>query len=753
MKKLTTLSIAALFCAATAVHAEDLYFDANGTDPGFGIDATNTFTVDFTLSTWTMDTTGLTGHTTVSTNDFLHFGLEGTGGNLFNWINYGDIPVSGLHSYQTADSTASINRFQKKGGGFETLKWASNAVFQIEQGTPLHWDFGTFGDFEKTGNQWLRLGDGGVKVNGTCTLSEGFIVINQIGTVDEFSSFELIDNGLRFKDTIDDGGPTTATIGKLTGSSSITRDGSESAIGNLTVQTEGVDLSGDGATNSISFGWGSTVTLSGSSSNTFDIAKSDSVLDTDYVKVDWNKPITFGGDLAVNLLAGSDALVVGDSFQLFQKNAAASFLGSFDSIDLPELSDPGIIWSTTDLAVDGTINVIVADTNAPSAPTGLTAVSNAYTVSLDWDDNPEATLTGYKVYRSETSGSGFVEIADVSVSEYTDTTASPDDTTYYYEVRAYNFVNTEGDASDEASTTVLFNLRNGDFELPALPSGGITIDASGDWTQVGSQQGIQKADWAAEDIGGQGAWLKGWNKSVTNSFYQDKAASAGLEYTLDAGFQIQDNFRANGGQVEMSLVWLNGGSSEISRDTLDVDTAISTNGWAHTHLTATAPSGCAFVRATFYWTTTTNAGSGSGDQSAMVDNATISRVGTPAGYDVWASTSGVTGGPNDDQEPDGMDNLLEYALGGNPTIDDAAAKLPAISAGDDGWFYYVHNERTDDDTLTYTVQLRTDLADGGWGTAGLSDVEESGAVNNIKSVTNRTDIGDTEFIRLEIEQD
>jgi hypothetical protein len=123
----------------------------------------------------------------------------------------------------------------------------------------------------------------------------------------------------------------------------------------------------------------------------------------------------------------------------------------------------------------------------------------------------------------------------------------------------------------------------------------------------------------------------------------------------------------------------------------------------------------------------------------------------PTAYDNWAEAWGVDiGAITNDYEQDGMDNLLEYALGGNPTNDDAATIMPTASAGNDGWFYYVHDERTDDDSLNYTVKLKDNLVYGEWTTTGVVFHGESAKTDSFKSVTNRTDVNSAEFLRLEV---
>jgi len=101
-----------------------------------------------------------------------------------------------------------------------------------------------------------------------------------------------------------------------------------------------------------------------------------------------------------------------------------------------------------------------------------------------------------------------------------------------------------------------------------------------------------------------------------------------------------------------------------------------------------------------------------------------------------------------------LENLGEYAFGGNPVIADAASVLP-ISQPSENHFYHIHNERTDDSSLTYTVELCTNLVSNGWKTNGVEFVGEAGFSNGWKTVTNRVPtLGkERQFIRLEVEAD
>jgi sialate O-acetylesterase len=107
--------------------------------------------------------------------------------------------------------------------------------------------------------------------------------------------------------------------------------------------------------------------------------------------------------------------------------------------------------------------------------------------------------------------------------------------------------------------------------------------------------------------------------------------------------------------------------------------------------------------------------------------------------------------------PDGdaLDNLGEYALGGNPTNDDASAVLPAHfmeNPAGTNWLYFVHNERTDDPELIYTVLAGTNLVSGAWKTNGVEFAGSSVVSNGWKTVTNRTEaVEAAKFISLNVE--
>jgi len=129
-------------------------------------------------------------------------------------------------------------------------------------------------------------------------------------------------------------------------------------------------------------------------------------------------------------------------------------------------------------------------------------------------------------------------------------------------------------------------------------------------------------------------------------------------------------------------------------------------------------------------------------------------IASGVGFPAFATRHALVGGRLGDDDSDGLENLVEYALGGNPTTNDAAAVLPVFQLLENS-LVYVHNERTDDTSLKYTVLVCTNLVSDSWKTNGVEFVDAAGFSNVWKTVTNRVStIGKSQqFIRLKIEQE
>ena len=108
-------------------------------------------------------------------------------------------------------------------------------------------------------------------------------------------------------------------------------------------------------------------------------------------------------------------------------------------------------------AASGSITVTSNATGSPAAisltGTGVTAPT-AHTVGLTWNDTG-TSIAGYNVYRSTTSGSGYVKVnaALVPSMSYTDSSVQ-NNTTYYYVTTAVDGSGNESAHSNEASAVV-----------------------------------------------------------------------------------------------------------------------------------------------------------------------------------------------------------------------------------------------------------------------------------------------------------
>jgi len=396
----------------------DLYFDNNGAAAGFGIDAASNFLTDPGANTWNTDSTGGSGGslTTVSSGDILHFGLEGTGAKSFNWTNYAGVALGGIHTYQTTGSTAHIGRMQKTGatGGPESITWSAGAAVETTVPNGFWWNLGTTGDFTKTGSSWLRFGDGFAKVDGTCTVSNGYIVLRRLGTVGSSSSFRM--TGLR-QIRISSGLSGTATMGQLIGGGSIVQDGGGSnELTNVVINTAGVVLTNSLADSVLSIEDNASLVLSGSSESAFDIAKVAGVTTQDMAVVTgMGRSLTVNGKLTVRLLPG-DALAMSDSFQLFN---ASDMAGSFTEFDLPDISGSGLGWDTTQLGVDGTLRVTAApkylDLNGVAPGFGLSSTNGNGAAAHEIDfDYSQGTNWSWTADVTGTSGHGALNSGEVA---------------------------------------------------------------------------------------------------------------------------------------------------------------------------------------------------------------------------------------------------------------------------------------------------------------------------------------------------
>jgi len=89
------------------------------------------------------------------------------------------------------------------------------------------------------------------------------------------------------------------------------------------------------------------------------------------------------------------------------------------------------------------------DTTAPTATQNLAASSGPGRVALNWSDNGEADLAGYRIYR-RTPDTNYASIATTTSSAYTDRAVRGGET-YYYRVKAYDSCGNHSASSNYAT--------------------------------------------------------------------------------------------------------------------------------------------------------------------------------------------------------------------------------------------------------------------------------------------------------------
>jgi hypothetical protein len=124
-------------------------------------------------------------------------------------------------------------------------------------------------------------------------------------------------------------------------------------------------------------------------------------------------------------------------------------------------------------------------------------------------------------------------------------------------------------------------------------------------------------------------------------------------------------------------------------------------------------------------------------------------------YDAWAALwlPANVSSPASDNDADGLNNLYEYGLNGNPINGtQAPAALPTFTKTGES-FIYVHPKRSDDANLVYTVETTTDLVFGSWTSTGYTVGGTDVTGGTLNYVTNTVDtVEDQKYIRLKIEQ-
>ena len=125
-------------------------------------------------------------------------------------------------------------------------------------------------------------------------------------------------------------------------------------------------------------------------------------------------------------------------------------------------------------------------------------------------------------------------------------------------------------------------------------------------------------------------------------------------------------------------------------------------------------------------------------------------------YAIWALGWGVDiGAETNDYDHDGLLNISEFGLDGDPTnaLDQGTAPtFEIVDAGGSNVASYIHPQRSDlDSGLAYSLELNMDLIDGNWINTGYVVTGTNVGGGTLDFVSNVTDmVEDQKFIRLVI---
>ncbi|MCF7732534.1 MAG: cadherin-like domain-containing protein, partial [Akkermansiaceae bacterium] len=409
-------------------------------------------------------------------------------------------------------------------------------------------------------------------------------------------------------------------------------------------------------------------------------------------------------------------------------------------LDAPAVN--GTTWyyviSAVDAYGEGTPSTEVSATPqellAPAAPAGLAATPGDAQVALTWDAAPGAT--SYNVKRATSPGGSYRLIASPATTSYQDASVL-NGMTWYYVVSAVNSAGESADSAEAAAlplqVTLLLSVNIDSVTRTGLvgPAGGFgavwnQVGKSGSTSQAvnlldpaGSPTGIGYQVHAPGNLDNWGA--PGGLAMLANSVYNGSwgritGLTAGTAYNLyiasyynneqgSKGDFVTVNSTSNGMTQSVDNGWPAisehnyNSSSWVQGENYVVFQDIVADGAGEINLSMTAAS------------------DGGRNPKLMVSGFQLEEIGSESlsPYSAWAAdpAQGLTAGANDaytdDPDFDGIANLLEFVLGGDPLLP-SHPSLPTLSPVGDAWvFEYERSNLSHPPATTQVVEYGNDL--------------------------------------------
>lgn len=486
----------------------DIYVET-GNGAGNGIGASTAWTlyiysVSGSTATLLTSYSGLATGVALNSGDWLHFGglsIPLASNTTYAYaISSGSTAYTGLENSSASLSGASA-LLLPTGGGSVTAITGFNGVFDIRLSPGMSGAVSEQSNAPTPGaNDISQLSTTGDATNPN---SKNYFSNNNSSSVPVASGEEFTTSGSN------PGGYTLTNIYVQTG------NGSGNGIGALTSWTLYIF--------SVS---GSTATL---------LQTYSGILGTSFAANDW---IEFG-NLSVNLAANATyAFAISTS-----GNGSGPYTGLENTTTALSggnavLVNTGSGAITAVTGFNGVFDLGLSPIAAPGPPTGVTATPGNNQVTLTWI-SPGGTVTGYDIYRSTTSGSGYTLLAagsNVSGSPFTDSTAA-NGTTYYYEITSLNG-NLQSSDSAQVSATPPRNNTAVTWNGVQTSDNNWTLSLTeGNWTGAGSGSYYLNGDTAIfNDDSSSGAQTVSLNVTVNPGGVE--FASTNVNYTISGSGAI-----------------------------------------------------------------------------------------------------------------------------------------------------------------------------------------------------------------------
>lgn len=106
-------------------------------------------------------------------------------------------------------------------------------------------------------------------------------------------------------------------------------------------------------------------------------------------------------------------------------------------------------------------------------------------------------------------------------------------------------------------------------------------------------------------------------------------------------------------------------------------------------------------------------------------------------YDQWALNNGIVN-PNQDNDSDGLNNLLEYSIGSDPNSEiDGNQNMPLfVRDGSNAKLIYTRRSDQTDRGINYIFEYSTDLTSGIWTEENITEIDHTTLNGQLESVTN-----------------